>query len=218
MPATRGTVRLLGRRVTRGDARIGMMLQHHGLFPWYTAEKNVTLGYEIRERNKAAEHTRQRTGTRGGRSAGVDRARKVLERLGLGGLEHRYPRELSGGELQRVALARTIVSDPQVLLFDEPFSALDALTREELQDLLAAYLSDTGIPTVLVTHSIEEAVYLGHQVGILSRRESTGRLDIVPNPFAPSHLTESPGDRRTDPRYLAACAEIRRMFGEYASA
>ncbi|MFW5744027.1 MAG: ABC transporter ATP-binding protein, partial [Spirochaetota bacterium] len=150
-----GRVSVDGSAVGRGDPRIGLVLQHYGLFPWYTVLDNVVLGMRIR-----------RGGTPG--PAAYERAQSMLARLGLEGKEDRYPRDLSGGEQQRVALARTLVLEPRVLLLDEPFSALDALTREELQDRLLVLLADARVAAVMVTHSIEEAVYLGTRVGILA--------------------------------------------------
>ena len=131
---------------------------------------------------------------------------------GSRGKASRYPRELSGGEQQRVALARTLVLEPRVLLLDEPFSALDALTREELQDQLIELLGGRRIAAVMVTHSIDEAVYLGDRVGVLVDGVGPARLELMDNPFAPTAaLAES---RRTSADYADACARARRWFRE----
>jgi ABC-type nitrate/sulfonate/bicarbonate transport system ATPase subunit len=210
----RGTVSLQGREVARGDRRVGLVLQHYGLFPWYKVMDNVLLGRRIRGGRPKAEERR--------------RAEEVLAGLGLADTGDRYPRELSGGEQQRVALARTLMLEPDLLLLDEPFSALDAITREELQDLLLDLLDPAGMAAVMVTHSIDEAVYLGDHVGILQESDAGASLQVHPNP-APPHRgvtpratpagagrpgAPSPAERRTDPDYLAACSELRRRFQE----
>jgi ABC-type nitrate/sulfonate/bicarbonate transport system ATPase subunit len=212
-PST-GEVTIDGIAISRGDPRVGLVLQHFGLLPWYTVIENVTLGMRIRRAGSDPDRT--------------GRARAMLDRIGLSGKEHRYPRELSGGEQQRVALARTLVLEPEVLLLDEPFSALDALTREELQEQLLTLLDGTQTAGVMVTHSIDEAVYLGGRVGILSGAAPTAaaasaapaqsvprpsRLLLVDNPAPPS-AGEADAGRRTDPSYLNACATVRDRFRE----
>lgn len=212
-----GRVSVDGNAVGRGDPRIGLVLQHYGLFPWYTVLDNVVLGMRIRRRGAPGPDAHEH-------------ARSMLGRLGLEGKEDRFPRELSGGEQQRVALARTLVLEPRVLLLDEPFSALDALTREALQDQLLSLLAEAHVAAVMVTHSIEEAVYLGDRVGMLARpgrgpgEPSVARggapstLVLVPNPAPPVARDATPAaahvDRRTDPSYLSACAAMRERFRE----
>lgn len=153
-PST-GSVSLDGAGIEPGSRRTGLILQNYGLFPWYSAEKNVDIGLAIRDVSK-----RRRR----------EICRSALERVGLGEKARCFPRELSGGEQQRVALARTLALQPRLLLMDEPFSALDALSRERLQDLLLDLLAVDDFITVLVTHSIEEAVYLGTGVLVMGSR------------------------------------------------
>jgi NitT/TauT family transport system ATP-binding protein len=141
-----------------------------------------------------------------------DRALVWLERLGLADKADVFIGALSGGEQQRVALARTLVLEPEVLLLDEPFSALDALTREELQDELLELLASKSITSVFVTHSIEEAVYLGDRIGVLAGSPAT--LEIRRSPCPPSAEEE----RRSNMAYLKTCAAVRRWFGEVARA
>ncbi|MFW6291006.1 MAG: ABC transporter ATP-binding protein [Spirochaetota bacterium] len=205
-----GSVTIEGTPVRRGDPRVGLVLQHYGLFPWYTVRENVVLGLKLARRGE-----RFRTSGRLDRSdAGgtSDRVREALTRVGLAGKESRYPRELSGGEQQRVALARTLVLEPRVLLLDEPFSALDALTREELQDQLIDLLSGRQIAVVMVTHSIDEAIYLGDRVGLLVNGDGPARLDLMDNPSPPKGTRAE--SRRTSAHFADACARARRWFRE----
>ncbi|MFW5717366.1 MAG: ABC transporter ATP-binding protein [Spirochaetota bacterium] len=206
-----GRVKVEGRAVNRGDPRIGLVLQHYGLFPWYTVLRNATLGLELRSRGRPRARPTP-DATPDGRER---KARALLEHFGLAGKEHRFPRELSGGEQQRVALARTLLLEPQVLLLDEPFSALDALTREELQDRLLNVLGDSSMGVVMVTHSVDEAVYLGHRVGILAANRGPAGLTVIDNPHPP-RVRES--GRRTDPAYHRACVVVRERFREVLGA
>lgn len=155
-----GEVRVDGVPVDGPHPAVGVVFQEPRLFPWLTVAENVGFGLRHRPRQ--------------------ERARRVeveLERVGLAGAGRRLPRELSGGMAQRVALARSLVAEPRILLLDEPFSALDALTRGNLQDHLARLWS-YGRPTlVLVTHDIEEALVLADRVVVL--RPRPGRVDAV---------------------------------------
>ena len=135
-----------------GPDRI-MIFQQDSLFPWLTVLGNVTYGLDHR------------------RSANVlNGAKELLSRLGLSGFEHHLPETLSGGMRQRVELARALLHHPQILLLDEPFAALDAQTREEMQDLLLTVLNERPIPMILVTHDVTEAAYLAHRTIVLSQR------------------------------------------------
>ncbi len=205
---SQGTVLVDGAPLDGPDARIGLVLQQYGLFPWFTVLRNAMLGLAIRAK---------RSGQSAGSAGAAEAARALLDRLGLGGRESDYPRRLSGGEQQRLALCRTLLLEPEVLLLDEPFSALDALTREELQDLLLGILAERRVAAVLVTHSIDEAVYLGDRVGILAQDPDTGadepaRLLLEANPAGRR------GVGRTDPLHHAACVRMRRRFAEAARA
>ena len=207
-----GSVTIGEMPVRRGDPRVGLVLQHYGLFPWYTVSENVALGLRLARRNEGRRTSGHRLRAEVDTAGASDRVRDALARVGLVGKESRYPRELSGGEQQRVALARTLVLEPRVLLLDEPFSALDALTREELQDQLIELLGGREIAAVMVTHSIDEAVYLGDRVGVLVDGEGPARLDLMDNPFPPDgRRAES---RRTSAEFADACARARRWFRE----
>jgi len=185
-----GFVRVADALVDRPRLRTALILQDFGLLPWKTVLDNAELGLRIR-RHPVEERER--------------RALAALDRVGLSEFLHLYPNELSGGMRQRLALARALALDADLLLMDEPLSALDALTREDLQDLLLALWRDRGHTSVLVTHSIEEAVYLGRRVVVMTPRP--GRVaDVVDNPGM-----GSAGYRQTE-EFYAKCAELRSLL------
>ncbi|MDT0382895.1 ATP-binding cassette domain-containing protein, partial [Streptomyces sp. DSM 42041] len=130
----------------------GIVFQQYALLPWRTARKNIEFGLEAKGL-PSAERRR--------------RAEEYLELVGLQGFADRYPHELSGGMKQRVAIARSLAFDPEVLLMDEPFAALDAQTRESLQDELLRIWQATGKTILFITHGIDEALYLGQRVAVL---------------------------------------------------
>ncbi|HEV7962745.1 MAG TPA: ABC transporter ATP-binding protein [Actinoplanes sp.] len=170
LPPTAGEVEVSGERVTRPRRDIAMMFQRPALLPWRTVLDNVLLPVQIFGWRKATHR---------------DRAYELLELAGLAGFERRLPHELSGGMQQRVALCRALIANPRVMLMDEPFSALDALTREELSGELQRVHMDNGATIVFVTHSIDEAVLLADRVVVLSPRPGQIReiLDIkIPRP------------------------------------
>jgi NitT/TauT family transport system ATP-binding protein len=180
---TRGSVRVNGAEVTGPGLDRGIVFQQYALFPWRTTLANVTFGLEQqglsrRERN--------------------ERARENLALVGLEGFEDRYPHELSGGMKQRVAIARSLAYQPGILLMDEPFAALDAQTREQLQDELLRIWRATDTTVVFITHGIEEAVYLGQRVAVLSSRP--GRLKALVDIDLGDR--ESTTDLRSDPRFV----------------
>ncbi|MER7857648.1 ABC transporter ATP-binding protein [Amycolatopsis japonica] len=160
---TSGEVLIDGKPVTGPGLDRGVVFQQYALFPWRTARANVEFGLEGGTLNK-----RQR----------AERAREFLDLVGLSGFEDHLPHQLSGGMKQRVAIARSLAYDPDVLLMDEPYAALDSQTRELLQEELRRIWKRTGKTIVFITHSIEEAVYLGQKVAVLTSRP--GRLkDVV---------------------------------------
>jgi ABC-type nitrate/sulfonate/bicarbonate transport system ATPase subunit len=158
LPPDTGDILFLGKRVRAGAQEIAIILQDYGLLPWRTALENVALGLKIR-------------GLDGARRRSI--SRRLLDELGLGGREHHYPSQLSGGEQQRVAIARALALEPKLLLMDEPFSSLDAMTREKLQNLLLDTWNRRQIPYLLITHSIEEAVFLGRRILVLGGRPAS---------------------------------------------
>lgn len=199
-PPWSGSVLLDGAPLTPGDRRIGFVQQHYGLFPWFSVAKNVALG--LRFRGVPRKERRER-------------ARRALEELGLAHRATAYPAALSGGEQQRVALARTTSYDPELLLLDEPFSALDAFAREELQEALLTLQNSRGPATLMVTHSLEEAIFLADRIGIMYGHPA--RLELLSNPWSTPRRRRSHRDRSQE-RYPAAVAELRRRFEELSDA
>ncbi|OLT32026.1 ABC transporter ATP-binding protein [Actinomadura sp. CNU-125] len=181
---TTGRVVIDGADVTGPALDRGIVFQQYALFPWRTALRNVEFGLEA-------------IGL--GRRERADVARRHLDLVGLSGFEDRYPHELSGGMKQRVAIARSLAYDPDVLLMDEPFAALDAQTREALQDELVRIWSKTGKTIVFITHGIDEAVYLAQRVAVLTSRP--GRVkEIVDIDLGARDATD---DLRSTPEFAA---------------
>lgn len=169
--ATSGTVSYLGRQVIDTNPGVSMVFQSFALFPWLTVLENVELGLRYHKLTSAEKRTR---------------ALNAIDMVGLDGFEGAYPKELSGGIRQRVGIGRALVMEPDILLMDEPFSALDVLTAENLRrDLLELWL-EKKIPTksiIMVTHGIEEAVYMADRAVVLSRDPATVIADIkIPLP------------------------------------
>ena len=150
-----GLIEVGGRAVTGPGVDRGVVFQEYALFPWLTVAQNIRYGLEM-------------NGTP--RKRGEEIVERLVRTIGLQGFEHRFPRELSGGMKQRVAIARTLAYDPQILLLDEPFGALDALTRETMQDELLRLWQATRKTVVMVTHDVNEAVYLSGRVLVMSQR------------------------------------------------
>jgi NitT/TauT family transport system ATP-binding protein len=150
-----GEVLVDGKSISGPGIDRGVVFQEYALFPWLTVRRNILYGLENRD------YTPQQRAQIADRLIGV---------IGLKGFEHRYPRELSGGMKQRVALARTLAGDPAVLLLDEPFGALDAQTREVMQDELLRIWFETRKTVLMVTHDVNEAVYLSNRICVMSAR------------------------------------------------
>ena len=163
VPRDGGTMRLDGREVDGPGPDRGMMFQDLALFPWRTVAGNVGWALEVQGRPRAE------------REAAVDR---LLALVGLRPFQHAYPNELSGGMRQRVALARVLCFDPAVMLMDEPFGALDAQTRELMQEELQRIWQQTRKTVLFVTHDIDEAVYLGDRVVVFTARPGEIKAEL----------------------------------------
>ena len=159
-----GTITVNGVTVTGPGPDRGMVFQEYALFPWMTVEQNIGFGLEIKGMAKAEIQKR------------VD---DLLAMLGLGDFRSRFPKDLSGGMRQRVAIARVLALDSPIMLMDEPFGALDALTRRNLQDELLRIWAELKKTIIFVTHSIEEAIYLADRIVVMTYRPGTVKRDIL---------------------------------------
>ena len=157
-PASDGSVQVMGQPVHGIDPRIGYVFQADAVFPWKNVLSNVATGPMFRGKPKAEAR---------------ERARDWIERVGLSGFEDRYPHQLSGGMRKRVALAQTFINEPQILLMDEPFSALDVQTRTLMEDELLQMWSSLSASVVFVTHDLEEAISLADRVCVLTSGPAT---------------------------------------------
>lgn len=178
----RGEVLVGGAPVPRPRASTGLILQEHGLLPWATVRANATLGLRMGQfyRNKQAPAGQPRPYPP---ALPPEEADRWLARLGIDHLADKYPAQLSGGQRQRVAIARTLALRPDLLLMDEPFNALDPLTRRDLQDQVVELQAELGITTILVTHSVEEAAFLGRRILLLDRPPNR-TPQVIDNPRA----------------------------------
>lgn len=162
--ATEGSVNVSGESVSKPGPERGVVFQDYGLFPWLTVEENISFG--PRQRGIGLGEAR-------------DLTRLFMDAVGLGRFADRYPGELSGGMQQRVAIARVLANQPSVMLMDEPFGALDALTRSEMQAELSRIQSETGTTVVFITHSIEEAVFLSNRVIVMAGGAAHGNAGHI---------------------------------------
>ena len=171
--ADQGEIKINAQSLEGIRDRSGVILQDYGLFPWKTVYNNLALGLKIR--GAVGQEIKAEVNS-------------VLERLKISELKDKYPAELSGGQKQRVAVGRSLVLAPDLLLMDEPFSALDALTREEMQNLILEIQRRESFTFVLVTHDITEAAFLGHKIAVIKKGEIEAVLE---NPhFGENNLRE----------------------------
>jgi len=197
----RGTIRVAGEELVRARPRTGLVLQDHGLLPWATVRENTELGLKIRKfYGPDGVHSPLDMETDQNRLA--ERIDYWLDWLGISELQQKYPAELSRGQRQRAAIARTLVLEPDLLLMDEPFSALDAPIREELQKVMNSFHHESGLSSITVTHDIEEAVVLGEKILVLGN--GVNRVPVVID----NHLSGRI-DKRNDPDFLARCSQLR---------
>ena len=173
-PVTSGTITISGEPMTGPRTSIGVMFQDSTLLPWKSVLENILFPIRILRRP---------------RSEYIDRARALIEMVGLAGFEDKRPHELSGGMRQRVAICRALIYDPDILLMDEPFSALDAITRDEMNDALLDIWQRHTKTALFVTHSIREAVLLADRVLVMTDRPST-IIEDVPIPFVRPRTNE----------------------------
>ncbi|EPY6732425.1 taurine ABC transporter ATP-binding subunit [Klebsiella quasipneumoniae] len=187
VPYQHGSITLDGQRVTGPGAERGVVFQNEGLLPWRNVQDNVALGLQL---------------------AGVDKAQRrqaaaqMLKKVGLEGAEKRFIWQLSGGQRQRVGIARALAANPQLLLLDEPFGALDAFTREQMQTLLLTLWHETGKQVLLITHDIEEAIFMATELVLLS--PGPGRVvERLPLDFSRRFVAGEPcRSIKSDPRFI----------------
>jgi NitT/TauT family transport system ATP-binding protein/sulfonate transport system ATP-binding protein len=184
-PST-GQLSLLGRAIHGPDRRRGLVFQDPNLFPWLTVRQNVGLGPKLARVRKDDEVT------------------ALIDLVGLKGFENAYPHELSGGMAQRTALARTLINQPEVILLDEPLGALDSFTRMQMQDEILRVRETRGVTMLMVTHDIDEAVYMSDRIVIMTARP--GRIERV----LPVTLPRS--RNRNDAEFVRLRSEILEIF------
>ncbi|MDQ8045395.1 MAG: ABC transporter ATP-binding protein [Solirubrobacteraceae bacterium] len=189
-----GEVLVDGSRVAGPDPSRGIVFQQPNLYPWYTVRENVALGPRLRGASKGERHAI---------------ADEHLRLVGLADFAGAKPYELSGGMQQRTQIARVLANDPQLMLLDEPFGALDAMTRERLQGELHRIWRGSGKSAVFITHSVDEAVFLGSRVLVMSPRP--GRIVFDERP--PFGDTERTADLRASPEFATFSAAVREQIG-----
>lgn len=202
---TSGEILIAGSPILRPRPQTGLVLQDHGLLPWSTVEENARLGWDIRGfYGPDGKHSPE--GARLGKEAVRGKVNHWLKRLRIDSLHRHYPSQLSRGQRQRAAIARTLALDPDLLLMDEPFSALDAAIRDDLHRAMWAYHRELGTTNVLVTHDIEEALFTGSRILVL---EAGCNRDagVIENPLAGCE------DLRTRPEFQARFEALRLMLG-----
>ena len=185
---TSGEVLLSGQRIQGPGADRGMVFQSYTLFPWLSVRENVCFG--LRERGVT-------------RAEQLEVAQDFIQKVGLTGFEHHYPKQLSGGMQQRTAIARALANGPRILLMDEPFGALDHQTRELMQELLLGIWEAQRKTVLFVTHDIDEAVFMGSRVVVMSARPGRIKLDREVTFAHPRHYSV-----KTTPAFAALKAEL----------
>ncbi len=204
--ATAGAIYVGDTLIQRPRPETGLILQDYGLLPWATVWDNVALGLRVRRFYGPDGKHAPRTEPPPGRQAARREVEDWLQRLNIYPQRHKFPGAISGGQRQRTAIARTLALKPDLLLMDEPFSSLDAPTREDLQSLILQLRAEMQLTSVIVTHAIEEAAILGRQILVLSDPPNTDAV-IVPNPEA-----GTPGYRSTG-TFLETCTQLRTLLG-----
>jgi ABC-type nitrate/sulfonate/bicarbonate transport system ATPase subunit len=203
---TRGSIMIDDRVVNRPRPQTGLVLQEYGLLPWATVAQNAALGLRVRDyygpdgRHAPVKYTMGPI---------QPRVEPWLNRLGIDAQRDKFPAQISGGQRQRAAIARTLVLDPDLLLMDEPFAALDAPTREDLQNLTVELQREQNLTLVFVTHNIEDAVFLGRKILVLGHPPHTTPV-VIENPQAGELMY------RSEATFFAMCAHVRKSLTHHA--
>jgi ABC-type nitrate/sulfonate/bicarbonate transport system ATPase subunit len=204
--ATSGTLCVGDTVIQRPRPESGLILQDYGLLPWATVWDNAALGLRVRRFYGPDGTHAPRSQPPPSRQEAREMVEGWLRRLNIYEQRHKFPGAISGGQRQRTAIARTLALQPDLLLMDEPFSSLDAPTREDLQNLILTLRDEMHLTSVIVTHAIEEAAILGNKILVLGDPPNTEPV-IVFNPDA-----GTPGYRST-PMFLAKCNQLRELLG-----
>lgn len=195
---TGGSVTLGGDVITGPSSDRGMVFQQGALFEWLTVEQNISFGPRMKKADKQETEAK---------------VEELLYTVGLAGFGDKQVYELSGGMQQRVALARCLANDPDVILMDEPLGALDALTREKMQGLILKLWKDTGKTVILVTHSVEEALYLGDRMFVMAPRPGRVERDYE-LPFAAMSLELEPRELKASAEFIEKREEVLSLIWE----
>jgi len=179
---TEGQILIDGNRVDKPDPKVGIVFQEFRIFLWRTVFKNILFGLEVQ--NKLPKNRQ------------VELAKKYIEMVGLSGFENRYPKELSGGMKQRVAIAQTLICSPEIILMDEPLGSVDSLTREVLQHEIMRLWEKERKAILFVTHSIDEAIFLGTRVVVFSARPG-----VIRETFDVDFPYPRTGEEKNDPKF-----------------
>ena len=199
-----GEIRIGGEKIIRARPSTGLVLQDHGLLPWATILENTRLGLKVRK-FYGPDGKHSPIDVKLDVTRDESRVEYWLKWLGIEQLKDQYPAQLSRGQRQRAAIARTLVLEPDFLLMDEPFSALDAPIREELQKVMNSFHQESGLTSLTVTHDIEEAVVLGEKILVLGNN-CNRTPQVIDN-----HLSGEI-DKRTDPEFIKRCADLRELL------
>jgi NitT/TauT family transport system ATP-binding protein len=189
-PLSSGQTLINGEPTRAGHPEIGMIFQEANLLPWRSLAKNIEFPHELRKAKPDREQIK-----------------RLLARVGLAGFENKFPRELSGGMQQRASIVRALAANPSVLLMDEPFGALDAFTRDEMNELIQEIWMETGKTVLFITHSIAEAVLLADRVVVLTPRP--GRVHKI---FDIDFPRPRPLSLQTKPEFIAVVEEIKELI------
>ncbi|MBE9010854.1 ABC transporter ATP-binding protein [Pseudanabaenaceae cyanobacterium LEGE 13415] len=183
-----GSVLVDGRKVTGPGSDRGMVFQNYTLYPWLTVAQNIAFGLKLRKLPKAEQR---------------DRVNYYLDVVGLTQFAQSYPKQLSGGMKQRVAIARALANEPAVLLMDEPFGALDAQTKEQMQQFLLELWEQTHVTVLMITHDVEEAIFLSQRVYVMSARPGRMKLEVP---------VDLPEHRNLEMKLSSEFVEIKRQI------
>lgn len=195
-PIDSGDIRLQGKLISTKQMTLSWIPQNYGLLPWLSVKENILLGLSVKKSNLNQEKKNDIQG--------------IIKELGLTDLLTQYPNQLSGGQQQRVAIARAMVMDSDIYLLDEPFSALDAITREKMQCLFLKEWYKKPAPTVLITHDVEEAVFLGQRIILLSGKP--GKIvEVIDNPS----FSIPDEEKRLSKQFYEVTKQVREALNHY---